>query len=129
MGGYPAKIKSVSFFAKGKLLATSGANGAVVWPFLKPTGPMGENASEINPEETTMVTVCAGAPDDTVLAAGTEDGRVWLAELQSTGVEWVKAEKGSPITAIGVSSDTTRVVFGDEDGMVYIYQVEQETAA
>ena len=129
MGGYPAKIRSVQFFAMGKLLATSGANGAVVWPFLKPTGPMGENASEINPEEATMVTVCAGAPDDTVLAAGTEDGRVWLAELQSTGVEWLKAEKGAPISAIAVSSDTTRVVFGDEEGMVYIYQVEAEPQA
>ncbi len=129
MGGYPAKIKTVQFFAKGKLLATSGANGVVVWPFLKPTGPMGEQASEINPEESTMVTVVSGAPEDTLLAAGTEDGRVWLAELQSTGVEWVKREKGSPITAIAVSSDTTRVLFGDEEGFVYIYEVEMEPLA
>ena len=41
MGGYPAKIKSLDFFAKGKLMASSGAQGAVVWPFLKANGPMG----------------------------------------------------------------------------------------
>ncbi|MGZ3305842.1 MAG: WD40 repeat domain-containing protein [Asticcacaulis sp.] len=129
MGGYPAKIKSLQFFAKGKLLATSGANGAVVWPFLKPSGPMGEQASEINPEQATMTSAVAGAPEDTLLAAGTEDGRAWLAELQSTGVEWIKREKGAAITAIAVSSDATRVLFGDEDGFVYLYQVEMEEAA
>lgn len=122
MGGYPAKIKTLQFFAKGKLLATSGANGAVVWPFLRPNGPMGEEASEINPESSTMVSVVAGVTDDTVLAAGTEDGRVWLAELQSTAVEWIKAEKGSPITSLSLSSEGSRILFGDEDGFVYIYE-------
>ena len=124
MGGYPAKIKSMSFFAKGKLFATSGAMGAVVWPFLKPTGPMGEEASEINPQEATLVSVVAGAPQDTLLAAGTEDGRVWLAELQSTGIDWVKAEKGAPITALALSNEANRLLIGDEDGYVYIFEAE-----
>ncbi|ESQ85806.1 hypothetical protein AEAC466_01115 [Asticcacaulis sp. AC466] len=126
MGGYPAKIKSLDFFAKGKLLATSGANGAVVWPFLRPNGPMGEEASEINPQEGTMVSVVAGAPEDTILSAGTEDGRVWLAELQSTHVEWIKREKGAAITALAMSGEANRLVFGDEDGFVYIFQTEAE---
>lgn len=124
MGGYPAKIKSMGFFAKGKLLATAGAMGAVVWPFLKPTGPMGEEASEINPQETTLVSVVAGSPNDTLLAAGTEDGRVWLAELQSTGIDWVKAEKGAPITALALSGEANRLLIGDEDGFVYIFEAE-----
>lgn len=124
MGGYPAKIKSLQFFAQGKLLATSGANGAVVWPFLGPNGPMGQEASEINPETSTMVSVVAGSSEDTLLAAGTEDGRVWLGELQSTGIEWIKREKGSPITALALSEAGTRLLFGDEDGFVYIYEVE-----
>ncbi|MDI7775727.1 WD40 repeat domain-containing protein [Asticcacaulis sp. EMRT-3] len=122
MGGYPAKIKSMQFFARGKLLATSGAMGAVVWPFLKANGPMGEEASEINPDESTLVSVVAGAPEDTLMAAGTEDGRVWLAELQSTGIDWVKAEKGSPITALALSGEANRLLIGDEDGMVYIFE-------
>ncbi len=124
MGGYPAKIKSLDFFAKGKLLATSGANGAVVWPFLRPNGPMGEEASEINPLEGTMVSVVSGGREDPILAAGTEDGRVWLAELQSTHVHWVKAEKGPAITALAMSGEMTRVLFGDEDGSVYIFEQE-----
>ncbi len=127
MGGYPAKIKSLQFFAKGKLLATSGAGGAVVWPFLKPTGPMGEEASEINQEESTVVSVVAGGVEDPLLAAGTEDGRVWLAELQSTHIAWLKQEKGAPITALAISAASTRVIFGDEDGFVYIFDgIEDE---
>ncbi len=124
MGGYPAKIKSLVFFANGKLLATSGANGAVVWPFLRPTGPMGEEASEINPDPSTMVSVVAGASDETILAGGTEDGRVWLAELQSTHVDWIKRDKGAAITAMAIAGEANRIVFGDEDGFVYIYQGE-----
>ncbi|ESQ93428.1 WD40 repeat domain-containing protein [Asticcacaulis benevestitus] len=122
MGGYPAKIKSLNFFAKGKLLATSGANGAVVWPFLRANGPMGEEASEINPLEGTMVSCVAGAPEETILAAGTEDGRVWLAELQSTHIEWIKGEKGAAITSLSLSGEGTRILFGDEDGTVYIFE-------
>ena len=122
MGGYPGKIKSMHFFAKGKLLATSGAQGAVVWPFIRPVGPLGAEASEINPQEGGMVSVVAGAAEDTLLSAGLEDGRVWLAELKSTNVEWIKREKGAAITALAVSGEANRILFGDEDGNVYIYE-------
>ena len=33
MTGYPAKVKSLSWSAKGKWLASSGAPAAIVWPF------------------------------------------------------------------------------------------------
>lgn len=122
MGGYPSKIKSLHFFAKGKLLGTSGANGAVVWPFLKANGPMGEEASEINAEDSAIVTVVAGASQETLLAAGLDDGRVWLAELQSTGIDWIKSEKGAAITALSISSEANRIIFGDEEGNVYIFE-------
>ena len=124
MGGYPAKIRSLDFFAKGKLLTTSGASGAVVWPFLRPNGPMGEEASEIHPQATGLVSAVAGAAGETLLAAGLEDGRVWLAELQSTHVDWIKQEKGAGISALAMSNEGTRILFGDEDGFVYIYQAE-----
>ena len=41
MGGYPSKVKSLAVLSMGALLATSGANGAVCWPFAGATGPMG----------------------------------------------------------------------------------------
>jgi WD40 repeat protein len=126
MGGYPAKIRDLCFFYKGKLLATSGANGAVVWPFLKSNGPMGEEASEINAVPESIVSSVFGASDISLLASGLDDGRVWLGDLQTTGVEWIKAEKGAPITALRLNSTHDRLIIGDEDGFVYIYEASDE---
>jgi WD40 repeat protein len=116
MGGYPAKIKSMAFMAKGALLATSGANGAVIWPFRGSNGPMGEQAAEIAHDESAIVARVAGTPDATVLAAGLDDGRVWVADLRSTRQERIRAEKGAPITALAITPKGDRVAYGDEDG-------------
>lgn len=116
MGGYPAKIKSMAFLARGMLLATSGAQGAVVWPFGGANGPMGKEASEIGFEESTLVARVAGSPAEPVLAAGLEDGRVWTADLRGGRVDFLKAEKGPPITALAMSADARRLAWGDEDG-------------
>src|SRR5581483_10945775 len=56
MGGYPAKVKSLAFLAGGRMLATSGANGVVVWPFAGADGPMGKQAMEIGFDERALVT-------------------------------------------------------------------------
>jgi WD40 repeat protein len=116
MGGYPVKVKSLVFLAKGALLATSGAPGAVVWPFAGANGPMGKEAAEIGFDESTLVARVAGTPDRTILAAGLEDGRVWACDLRSRRLEPLKAEKGAAITALAVSADGARVAFGDEEG-------------
>jgi WD40 repeat protein len=116
MGGYPAKPKSLSFFAHGALLATSGAEGAVVWPFQGANGPMGKQAAEIGHEDGAQVTRVAGAPERPVLASGLEDGRVWVADLTARGTERLRADKGAAISALALSPDGKRVAWGDEDG-------------
>jgi WD40 repeat protein len=116
MGGYPAKVKSLVFLAKGALLATSGAPGAVVWPFSGANGPMGKEAAEIGFDESALVTRVAGSPDRTILAAGLDDGRVWASDLTSRRLETLKAEKGAAITALAVSADGARLAWGDEQG-------------
>jgi WD40 repeat protein len=116
MGGYPAKVRSLAFIARGMLLATSGAQGAVVWPFGGANGPMGKEASEIGFEQTTLVARDAGSPAEPILAAGLEDGRVWTADLRGGGVDFLKAEKGPPITALAMSADAARLAWGDEEG-------------
>ena len=116
MGGYPMKPKSLAFLAKGALMATSGANGAVVWPFAGANGPMGKEASEIGFEESAVVTQVAAHPNGFRLCAGLDDGRVWTAELQGRGITHLKAEKGPPITALAVSPDGGRLAWGDEEG-------------
>nr|WP_303683358.1 WD40 repeat domain-containing protein [Brevundimonas naejangsanensis] len=116
MGGYPSKIKSFAFLAKGQLLATSGAQGVVLWPFVGANGPMGREATEIGYDETTLIAQVAAAPAHGRLAAGLEDGRVWWADPAGRGLQFVKQDKGAPITALAMSSGAARIAWADEDG-------------
>ena len=116
MGGYPSKVKSMVFMARGMLLATAGAPGVVVWPFSGSNGPMGKEASEIGFDESALVARVAGSPDGTILAAGLDDGRVWACDLTSRRLETIKAEKGAAISALALSADGRRLAWGDEDG-------------
>ena len=55
MTGYPAKVKSLSWSAKGKWLASSGAPAAIVWPFSAKDGPMGKPPLELGTRADVMV--------------------------------------------------------------------------
>ena len=116
MGGYPSKIKSFAFLAKGQLLATAGAQGVVLWPFIGANGPMGREATEIGFDESTLIAQVAAAPAHGRLAAGLEDGRVWWADPAGQGLAFIKEEKGAPIVALAMSSGAARVAWADEDG-------------
>ncbi|WP_068877868.1 MULTISPECIES: WD40 repeat domain-containing protein [unclassified Phenylobacterium] len=116
MGGYPSKVRSLAFMSKGALMATSGANGAVCWPFAGATGPMGKQAAEIGYDEAAMTTRIAARLDRTWLAAGLDDGRVWAADVTGERLVPLKSEKGAAISALALSVDATRVAWGDEDG-------------
>jgi WD40 repeat protein len=116
MGGYPSKVRSMSFLSNGQLLATSGAQGAVLWPFIGANGPMGREANEIGFDEGSLVVMVASQPKHGLLAAGLNDGRVWLADPAGQGLNFLKAERGAPITALAMSPDATRVAWADEDG-------------
>ncbi|HEX6860732.1 MAG TPA: WD40 repeat domain-containing protein [Caulobacteraceae bacterium] len=116
MGGYPAKVKSLAFLDKGLMLATSGSNGVVVWPFIGANGPMGKEAAEIGFEQEAVVVRVAATPGRDVVVAGLDDGRLWAAELRSGRIEKLRADKGPPITALAVSDDGSRLAWGDEDG-------------
>ena len=116
MGGYPSKVKSIAFLDSGRLMATAGAAGAVIWPFGGSGGPMGKQAAEIGFQEGSTVTRVAATPDSPRLAAGLSDGRVWTADLGQGEVQFIKAERGEPISALAVSPDGRRIAWGDEAG-------------
>jgi WD40 repeat protein len=124
MGGYPSKVKSLVFLSKGQLMATSGAQGVVVWPFGGSTGPMGKQAAEIGYDESATVVRVAAAPDRTWVAAGLDDGRVWACDLVGQKVTPLKAEKGAAISAIAMTPDAKRVAWGDEDGNAGVAETE-----
>jgi WD40 repeat protein len=114
MGGYPAKPRSLTFLGE-TWLATSGANGAVLWPFGGANGPMGKQAMEIGWDESALITRVAGDGGGERLAAGLDDGRIWLCHLGSERRATLKAEKGPAISALTVL-DATRLAWGDEAG-------------
>lgn len=124
MGGYPAKVKSMAFMSKGSLMATSGANGAVCWPFAGATGPMGKQAAEIGYDDAALSTRIATAPDRTWLATGLDDGRVWAANVTGERIVPLKAEKGAAISALAMSPDAKRVAWGDEDGNAGVVEID-----
>lgn len=124
MGGYPAKVKSMAFLSNGALMATSGANGAVCWPFAGAIGPMGKQAAEIGYDEASLSTRIATAPDKTWLAAGLDDGRVWAANVTGDRIVTLKAEKGPAISALAMSLDAKRVAWGDEDGNAGVAEID-----
>ncbi|HEX7761866.1 MAG TPA: WD40 repeat domain-containing protein [Caulobacteraceae bacterium] len=121
MGGYPAKIKSIAFLENGLWLATSGANGVVLWPFAGANGPMGKQANEIGFDESAIVARLAAQSSRALLVAGLDDGRVWVCDLKSQRLEPLKAEKGPPITALVL--DGARIAWGDEDGGAGVFEV------
>jgi len=123
MGGYPAKIKSMAFLAKGALMATSGSHGAVVWPFRGNNGPMGEQATEVGYDESALAVRVSADSGRPFVAAGLDDGRVWTADLRGVGVTTLKADKGPPITALALSPKSDRLAWGDEDGGAGVFAI------
>jgi WD40 repeat protein len=123
MGGYPAKVKSLVFLAKGALMATSGANGVVVWPFAGANGPMGKQAAEVGYEEKALATRVAATPAGNWAAWGLDDGRVRACDLVGQKVVEIRAEGGAPISALAMTPDGKRVAWGDEDGHAGVAQV------
>jgi WD40 repeat protein len=126
MGGYPAKVRSLAFLGEA-WLATSGAPGAVLWPFAGAGGPMGKQAMEIGWEENTLVTRVAGDARGEHLAVGLDDGRIWLCHLASERRVTAKAEKGAPISALTVldrGASLGRLAWGDEVGAAGVIDMD-----
>ena len=121
MGGYPAKVKSLAFLEGGRMLATSGANGVVVWPFAGADGPMGKQAMEIGFDQAALVTRVAAEPEGARLAAGLDDGRVWVADVAGGRRDEIKAEKGPQITALVMGHG--KIAWGDEEGGAGVAEV------
>ena len=121
MAGYPAKVRSLAFLAKGALLASSGAPGAVLWPFSGSDGPMGKDAVEIGFKEGALVTRVAGAGFR--LVGGRDDGEVWTADLQTSELRVLREPAGAPVTALALTADGRRCAWGDEAGAAGIVDV------
>ena len=115
MSGYPTKTHFVSFTAKGRWLATSGAESVVLWPF-HGGGPMGKAPMELAGGDGVMCTAVASHPQHEVVAAGFDDGLVLIAEVASGKVVPVAPPGNGAVTALGWNATGGVLGFGTDRG-------------
>lgn len=115
MDGYPSKTKSFSWDKRGRWLATSGANAAIVWPFAGKLGPQGK--APLQPgEREALVTAVAFHPSEEVLAIGYADGAAILVRFaDNLGIELDEPGEGA-VSALAWSADGKSIAIGDEAG-------------
>jgi WD40 repeat protein len=118
MSGYPAKPRSMAWSAKGRFLATSGANAAILWPFHFKDGPMGKTPLQLGAREI-LVTRVACHPREEVVAIGYQDGMI-LAVRFGDAEEALLRRPGNapdgPVSALAWDASGKRLAFGTEQG-------------
>jgi WD40 repeat protein len=115
MSGYPSKTRSVSFTARGRWLATSGADSVVVWPF-HGGGPMGKAPTELAGGDGVFCTAVACHPQHELVAAGFGDGLVLLADVASGKVVPVAPPGHGAVSALAWNGPGSLLAFGTETG-------------
>ncbi|MEP3279320.1 MAG: WD40 repeat domain-containing protein [Stappiaceae bacterium] len=116
MSGYPGKVKSLSWSAKGRYLATSGADAAILWPFSGKTGPMGQQPLQLGARSGIYVTAVACHPTDDVVAVGYADGMVLACRFEDQAEVVLRRQGGDPVSALAWDKAGVRLALGTEQG-------------
>lgn len=123
MSGYPAKVKSWSWSAKGKWLATSGAPAAIVWPFQAKDGPMGKAPLELGTRADAMVTCVCCHPEEDIVAAGFNDGMILFIRFNDGKEVLLRRPGKGAISTMAWDNKGYRLAFGAESGEAGIIDI------
>ena len=115
MSGYPGRVRSMSWSAGGKGLATSGADTVIVWPFTSKDGPMGKEPAMLAPLQA-RVSVVACHPKQDIMAVGYGDGTVLMVRIEDGAEVLVRRNGGEAVSALAWAAKGTQLAFGTEDG-------------
>jgi WD40 repeat protein len=115
MSGYPGRVRSMSWSAGGKFLATSGADAVILWPFASKDGPMGKEPAMLAPLSA-RVSAVACHPKQDILAAGYGDGTILMVRLEDGAEILVRRNGTPPVAALAWNAKGTLLAFADEDG-------------
>ena len=115
MTGYPGRVRSMSWNAGGKALATSGADTVIMWPFASKDGPMGKEPAMLAPLQA-RVSAVACHPKQDILAAGYGDGTVLMVRMTDGAEILVRRNGSAPIVALVWNAKGTLLAFAAEDG-------------
>jgi len=115
MSGYPGRVRSMSWSAGGKFLATSGADMVIMWPFASKDGPMGKEPAMLAPLQA-RVTAVACHPKQDILACGYSDGTVLMVRLEDGAEILVRRNGAAAVAALGWNAKGSLLAFADEEG-------------
>jgi WD40 repeat protein len=115
MTGYPGRVRSMSWSAGGKALATSGADTVILWPFASKDGPMGKEPAMLAPLQA-RVSVVACHPKNDIFAAGYSDGTVLMVRMEDGAEILVRRNGTAPVAALAWNAKGTLLAFADENG-------------
>lgn len=117
MSGYPMRVRSMSFSHDGKLLATSGAELIILWPFGTKDGPMGKDPGMLAPaREGSRVTCVACHPEKEAVAVGYSDGMVMMARISDAAEILIRGPEGGEVTALAWRKDGAALAYGTDEG-------------
>ena len=115
MTGYPGRVRSMSWSAGGKALATSGADSVVMWPFASKDGPMGKEPAMFAPLQA-RVSMVACHPKQDILAVGYSDGTILMVRMTDGAEILVRKNGGAAVSALAWNPKGTLLAFAAEDG-------------
>jgi WD40 repeat protein len=115
MTGYPGRVRSMSWSAGGKSLATSGADSVILWPFASKDGPMGKEPAMLAPLQA-RVTMVACHPKQDILAAGYSNGTILMVRLDDGAEILVRRNGAAPVSALAWNAKGSMLAFAAEDG-------------
>ena len=115
MTGYPGRVRSMSWSAGGKALATSGADTVIVWPFASKDGPMGKEPAMLAPLQA-RVSAVACHPKQDILAAGYSDGTVLMVRTGDGAEILVRKNGGAQVAGLAWNGKGTQLALAAEDG-------------
>jgi len=126
MQGYAAKIHSMSFTAKGRYLATSGADQIICWPYFA-GGPWGKGPLTLGSSDARLVSCVSAHPKDELVAAGYGDGMIVMAPLDGRMEVLIHppvAETGSAVTGLCWNKEGDCLFAALESGYMMLFTVE-----
>jgi WD40 repeat protein len=115
MTGYPGRVRSMSWSAGGKALATSGADSVIMWPFASKDGPMGKEPAMFAPLQA-RVSMVACHPKQDILAVGYSDGTILMVRINDGAEILVRKNGEAPVTALAWNAKGTLLAFAADDG-------------
>ena len=115
MTGYPGRVRSMSWSAGGKALATSGADSVIMWPFASKDGPMGKEPAMFAPLQA-RVSMVACHPKQDILAVGYSDGTILMVRMTDGAEILVRKNGSAAVSALAWNPKGTLLAFAAEDG-------------